>query len=126
MTTSKKINRREFLGSAAAASVAFTVVPRQVLGGPGFIAPSDKLTLGYIGCGTQGLREMTELIKNPALAIVAVCDPNKFTTNYVDWSLNDVRDNIREALGDRDPGWQGYRTGVCSEILWQNKDFRDI
>ena len=63
MTTSKKINRREFLGSAAAASVAFTVVPRHVLGGPGYVAPSDKLTLGYIGCGTQGLREMTELSK---------------------------------------------------------------
>ncbi len=104
MTTSKKINRREFLGSAAAASVAFTVVPRQVLGGPGFVAPSDKLTLGYIGCGTQGLREMTELIQNPALQIVAVCDPNKFTTDYVDWSLNGIRDDIREALGDKSWG----------------------
>ncbi len=101
MATSKKINRREFLGSAAAASLAFTIVPRQVLGGPGYIAPSDKLTLGYIGCGTQGLREMTALISNPALQIVAVCDPNKFTTDYVDWSLNDVRNSIRTALGDK-------------------------
>jgi hypothetical protein len=104
MTTSKKINRREFIGSAAAASMAFTVVPRQVLGGPGYITPSDKLTLGYIGCGTQGLREMTELIQNPAIQIVAVCDPNKFTTNYVDWSLNGIRDDIREALGDNSWG----------------------
>ena len=104
MTTSKKINRREFLGSAAAASVAFTVVPRHVLGGPGYVAPSDKLTLGYIGCGTQGLREMTALIKNPALQIVAVCDPNKFTTDYVDWSLNGIRDDIRDALGDNSWG----------------------
>jgi Oxidoreductase family, NAD-binding Rossmann fold/Oxidoreductase family, C-terminal alpha/beta domain len=104
MATSKKINRREFLGSAAAASVAFTVVPRQVLGGPGFVAPSDKITLGYIGCGTQGLREMTQLIANPSLQIVAVCDPNKFSTNYVDWSLNGIRDDIREALGDKSWG----------------------
>jgi hypothetical protein len=95
MATSKKINRREFLGSAAAASLAFTIVPRQVLGGPGYVAPSDKITLGYIGCGTQGLREMTGLISNPALQIVAVCDPNKFTTDYVDWSPNDVRNSIR-------------------------------
>ncbi len=101
MANSKKINRREFLGSAAAASLAITVVPRQVLGGPGYVAPSDKITLGYIGCGTQGLREMTELISNPALQIVAVCDPNKYTTDYVDWSLNDVRNGIREALGDK-------------------------
>ncbi|MCX6253928.1 MAG: gfo/Idh/MocA family oxidoreductase [Bacteroidia bacterium] len=104
MATSKKINRREFLGSAAAASLAFTIVPRQVLGGPGYMAPSDKITLGYIGCGTQGLREMTGLISNPALQIVAVCDPNNFTTDYVDWSQNDVRNSIRQALGDKSWG----------------------
>jgi hypothetical protein len=100
MTTPKKINRRKFLGSAATASLAFTVVPRHVLGGRGFIAPADKVTLGYIGCGTQGLREMTSLIANPEIQIVAVCDPNKFTTDYIDWSLNGIRNNIRNALGD--------------------------
>ena len=101
MPTSKKINRREFLGSAATASLAITIVPRQILGGPGYVAPSDKLTLAYIGCGTQGMREMTGLVANPALQIVAVADPNKFTTDYVDWSLNDVRDAIRAALQDK-------------------------
>jgi hypothetical protein len=90
MSTLKKINRRKFLGSAATASLAITIVPRQVLGGPGYVAPNDKLTLGYIGCGTQGLREMTGLVANPALQIVAVADPNKFTTDYVDWSLNGI------------------------------------
>lgn len=100
MASSKKINRRKFLGSAAAASMALTVVPRQVLGGPGFVPPSDKLTLGYIGCGTQGLREMVSLLANPELQIVAVCDPNKFSTNYVDWSLNGIRNGIRRALED--------------------------
>ena len=104
MAIRKKINRREFLGSAAAASLALTVVPRNVLGGPGFVPPSDKLTLGYIGCGTQGLREMTSLIQNPELQIVAVCDPNKFSTNYVDWSLNGIRNGIRRALGDNSWG----------------------
>jgi hypothetical protein len=106
MTASKKINRREFLGSAAAASLAFTVVPRHVLGGQSFVAPSDKITLGYIGCGTQGLREMVSLIADPQIQIVAVCDPNKFTTDYVDWSPNDVRNGIRNALGDKSWGEQ--------------------
>ena len=101
MAKAKKINRREFLGSAATASLALTVIPRRVLGGSGYVAPSDKITLGYIGCGTQGLREMATLITNPALQIVSVCDPNKFTTNYVDWSSNDVRNSIRNALGDK-------------------------
>jgi len=104
MSKSKKINRREFLGSAAAASLAFTIIPRKVMGGEGYVAPSDKLTLGYIGCGTQGLREMCSLITNPALQIVAVCDPNKFTTDYVDWSLNGIRNGIRTTLGDNSWG----------------------
>ena len=68
------------------------------------MAPSDKITVGYIGCGTQGLREMATLISNPALQIVAVCDPNKFTTDYVDWSMNSVRNAIRTALGDNSWG----------------------
>jgi hypothetical protein len=106
----KKVNRRDFLGSAATASLALTIVPRKVLGGPGFIPPSDKVTLGYIGCGTQGMREMTALIANPALQIVAVCDPNKFSTNYVDWSLNDIRDSVRRALGDK--SWGESITGI--------------
>jgi hypothetical protein len=100
MTKSKKINRREFLGSAAAASLAFTIIPRNVMGGSGHIAPSDKITLGYIGCGTQGLREMVSLIANPGLQIVAVCDPNKYSTDYVDWNITSVRNGIRGALGD--------------------------
>ena len=131
MQTSKKINRREFLGSAAAASLAITIVPRQVLGGSGYVAPSDKLTLGYIGCGTQGMREMTGLIANPNLQIVAVADPNKFTTDYVDWSLNDVRNSIRNALGDKTwgenikgiPGRKGYRTGIYKQVLCKIKGF---
>lgn len=99
-----KLNRREFLGSAAAASLAFTVVPRHVIGGTGYVPPSDKLTLAYIGCGTQGMREMATLLANTQIQIVAVCDPNKFTTDYVDWSQNDVRNTIRRTLGDESWG----------------------
>jgi len=106
----KRIRRREFLGSAAAASVAFTVVPRYVLGGEGYVAPSDKLTLGYIGCGTQGIREMAPLLAHPSVQIVAVCDPNKYSTNYIDWSMNSVRDTIRKAL--EEPTWGENIKGI--------------
>src|SRR5260221_11436801 len=99
MTEKKNFNRREFIGSAAASSVAFTILPRYVLGGPGYVAPSNKINLAYIGCGTQGLREMTDLITNPQLQIVSVCDPNKLSTNYIDWSPNGIRDGIRKVLG---------------------------
>ena len=81
MKTHKNINRREIIGTAGLASLAFTIVPRHVLGGPGFVAPSDKINLAYIGCGTQGLREMCELIPNPEIQIVSVCDPTFSATS---------------------------------------------
>jgi hypothetical protein len=105
----KPLNRRAFIGTAAAASVA-TIIPRHVLGGPGYIAPSDKINLAYIGCGTQGLREMCELIVNPELQIVSVCDPNKLSTNYIDWSPNGIRNGIRKVLDE--PSWGENFTGI--------------
>jgi hypothetical protein len=66
-----KMDRRTFLESAAA-SACFTILPRHVLGGPGVFASSDKIALGYIGTGTQGLREMPKLISIPDIRIVAV------------------------------------------------------
>ncbi|MDH5608667.1 MAG: Gfo/Idh/MocA family oxidoreductase [Cyclobacteriaceae bacterium] len=110
MKQNKNISRRKFIGTTAAASMAFSIVPRHVIGGPGHVAPSDQLSIAYIGCGTQGMREMTELIQNPQLRIVSVCDPNKFSTNYIDWSINGIRDNIRQAL--QDPSWGEGLDGI--------------
>ena len=110
MKTKTNLNRRDFLTNTAAASFAFTIVPRNVLGGPGHIPPSDKLNIAYIGCGTQGLREMCSLITNPEIQIVSVCDPNKLSTNYIDWSPNGIRNGIRKVLGD--DTWGEVFTGI--------------
>lgn len=74
MTPSKKINRRNFIRNAAILS-SVLIVPRRVLGGIGYVAPSDKITLGFIGCGKQsgGLRSrFANLIDTQ---VVAACDP---------------------------------------------------
>ncbi|MBT6007625.1 MAG: twin-arginine translocation signal domain-containing protein [Prolixibacteraceae bacterium] len=47
MDSNNKSTRRRFLKSALAAGVGMTIVPRHVLGGNGFIAPSDQLTKLY-------------------------------------------------------------------------------
>src|SRR6478735_3171859 len=109
MKPRKKYNRREFIGTVGLGSMA-TIVPRHVLGGKGFVAPSDKLNIAYIGCGTQGLREMCSLITNPEIQIVSVCDPNKLSTNYIDWSPNGIRNGIRKVLGD--DTWGEAFTGI--------------
>ncbi len=48
------LSRRAFIGKTAAATAAFTIVPRHVLGGPGFTAPSDMVNVAGIGLGNQG------------------------------------------------------------------------
>lgn len=64
------MKRREFLGSAAAVA-AFTIVPRHVLGGKGFTAPSEKLNIAGIGCGGMG---GVDLERVSSENIVALCD----------------------------------------------------
>ncbi|MBN1481606.1 gfo/Idh/MocA family oxidoreductase [candidate division KSB1 bacterium] len=104
------MNRRKFIGSTAATAATISIVPRHVLGGAGFIPPSDKITVANIGCGTQGLREMPGMLENPEIQVVAVCDPNKFTTDYLDWSPNGIRNLIRTTL--EDPEWGAQYQGI--------------
>jgi hypothetical protein len=96
------ISRRKFVSMTATAGIGITIVPRHVLG-KGFIAPSDKLTLAYIGLGTQGIRELLPLLAVPEIQVVAVCDPNKEARGYRDWGINYLKDEIRKTLGR--PAW---------------------
>jgi predicted dehydrogenase len=77
---SEQLNRREFLNRSAtalAATTAVAVVPRQVLGGAGFVAPSETVRVAIIGCGGQGRTNARELMKLDDVEIVAVADPNE-------------------------------------------------
>jgi len=109
MKPERKFTRREFVGTTSAAA-AFTIIPSHVLGGINHVAPSDKLNIAYIGCGTQGIREMADLIRNDDVQITSVCDPNKYSTNYVDWSLHGIRNDMRDVLGE--PGWGSGIEGI--------------
>jgi hypothetical protein len=100
--TKSKIDRRKFVKMTATGALAFSIVPRHVLGGPKFVAPSDKLTMAYIGCGTQGFRELLPLLGVPAVQVVAVCDPNQHAIGYRDWSPNGLKGEIRTAIGKAD------------------------
>jgi myo-inositol 2-dehydrogenase/D-chiro-inositol 1-dehydrogenase len=66
-------SRRKFLKNSVAALAAFTIVPRHVLGGPGFLAPSDQLTKAVIGVGTMGRGHFGYA----GTRLVAVCDVDR-------------------------------------------------
>ena len=70
--TNDRLNRRRFLGlSAALFGVA--IVPRRVLGGQGYKAPSETITRGVVGTGGQG---MGGHVTGPPFTL-AVCDVDK-------------------------------------------------
>jgi hypothetical protein len=104
------IDRRRFLQGLSAVS-ALTILPRHVLGGPGYTAPSDRLNLAQIGCGTQAIRQVNGgLLRWDDLQFTCVCDPNTDSTSYVDWLRNGNRDTIRRLL--EDPSWGEHDGGI--------------
>src|SRR2546425_2259715 len=88
----RRLSRRKFVGQGAATAMAFSIVPRHVLGGPGFVPPSDKVNIAFIGVGSQGLRVMLHFLKEPDVQGVAGLEPYK--------------------------GWAGLPTMECS-LIWK-------
>lgn len=103
LSATPEVSRRRFLAAAAAATC--TIVPRSVLGGPGQVAPSSKINIAFIGVGSQGLRVLLSFLRDSNVQAVAVCDPNKGSADYPQWSKNEFRDGVRRLLGSSS-GWE--------------------
>ncbi|MDD8026929.1 MAG: Gfo/Idh/MocA family oxidoreductase [Acidobacteriota bacterium] len=91
-----RLPRRDFLKKGLMAAAALTIVPRRVLGGPGFLAPSDELTKAVIGVGGMGLGHL----RYEGSRLLAVCDVDE--------------NHLKTALDAAGPGVAGY------------KDFREV
>lgn len=69
----KQTNRKEFLAQAAALA-GIMIVPRFVLGGPGYTAPSDMATLGFIGAGRQAITLQRNFADTGKVKMITACD----------------------------------------------------
>ncbi len=67
-------NRRDFIKTSAIAAAAFMIVPRHVLGGPGYLAPSDRLLVAGIGVGGKGQSDLDMFNKSGKADIAFLCD----------------------------------------------------
>ncbi len=67
-------SRRSFLKTSAVASAAFMIVPRHVLGGQGFLAPSDRLIVAGVGVGGKGQSDIAMFAKSGKADIGFLCD----------------------------------------------------
>lgn len=73
-----KVSRRKFVKSLAISTTTFTIIPRHVLGGTGFIAPSDKVNIGVVGVGGRGKQNVAELLKLEDVQVAAIADPAEY------------------------------------------------
>ena len=75
MTEQHTQSRRKFISTTASAVAALTIVPRHVLGGPRFVALSDKVNVAIIGAGGQGRTNARALFQEKDCQVIAVADP---------------------------------------------------
>jgi predicted dehydrogenase len=96
-------NRRHFIRTAAAAVAAPTIIPAHVLGKD---APSNKITVGFIGTGGHGTGwNLPNYLDQADAKILAVCDVDTGRMNH-------AKGIIDQNYGNKDCG--------------TTKDFRDL
>ena len=69
-----KKSRRDFIKNTAMAAAGFMIVPRHVLGGKGFLAPSDRLLVAGIGIGGKGETDINSIYRSGKAEIAFLCD----------------------------------------------------
>ncbi len=80
------ISRRGFLkkvaGFTGAVSIFPYIVPSSALGKAGKVAPSNRITMGCIGTGNQGINDLRSFLRDERVQITAVCDVNRQSVGY--------------------------------------------
>lgn len=125
-------SRRDFIKKSALALGAFAIVPRHVLGGPGFLAPSDTLTKAIIGVGGMGRGH----IEYEGTKVLAMCDVDKtHLKDAIALAGGNVRgySDFRELLSQPDidvvhiatpPHWHGIMSVMAAQAgkdVWCEK-----
>src|SRR5947209_7130819 len=97
-TSGSSLSRRKFLAQSAAVAAGLTIVPRRVLGGVGYVPPSDKVNIAFVGVGAQGLRVMLQFLNEADVQGAAVCDVNKGGSNYPQWEVHEFCNSVQKLL----------------------------
>src|SRR5690606_37835196 len=108
----RALTRRQFVSASATATAAM-LVPRHVLGGPGYVAPSDKLNIAIVGAGGMGKENAEKMLSEN---IVAVCD---IDFPYVD---RQIETKLKDSEGKPRP--QGEQLKQAFARAARYSDFR--
>ena len=89
-----EIGRRDFIKTAVGASV-FMIVPRHVLGGPAYVAPSDKVNVAAVGVNGKGKTDIREVAHENIYALCDIDDRKMAATLEEDWTAG-FRDKAKK------------------------------
>ena len=104
----KRLSRRQFLGAGAAGVALPLLIPPSVLGAN---APSNQITVGFIGVGDHGTGwNLVRYLKLPAARVRMVCDVDGYRMRKAKAMVDAAYDNedcgmtkdFREVLGRKD------------------------
>src|SRR5664279_1762036 len=112
-TTGKQLTRRSFLGTTATAAAAFTIIPRFVMGGKGYTAPSDLLNVAGIGVGSQGGGDIQQIC-SPDVPIVR--PQRNFNGTPMTQAQIDAQKARMAEMMKRDPPRQGVNTNSAVQM----------
>ena len=75
----RRTSRRTFLKNLGTLAAAPAIVPASALGADGAVAPSNRVTLGFIGLGFMGQRHhLSRFVDYPEAQVLAVCDVDRW------------------------------------------------
>ena len=113
------MNRRNFLKNSALSAAAFTIIPRNVLGGSNYVAPSDQINLGIIGCGAQGRWTLgPEFAKRANVVAAADCDSIRLQ------AMKEVIDKATAAA--KGQAFSGFKMYAKYRELLDRKDIHGV
>ena len=113
----KPYTRRNFIEDGTKVALGAMIVPRFVLGGPGYTPPSRKLDLAFVGIGGMGMENMSQFLDEN---VVAVCDVDYA---YVERSL---ADRLRYDAGAAGPDPRAARLKEAYTKARKYTDFRKM
>ena len=114
-STGHKTSRRSVLLATGAGAFAFHVVPRHVLGGPGFTAPSERVNVAGIGAGGMGGGDISTHAKNGA-NIIALCDVNDNAGAFADFPKAKLYKDFRELIDKESKNIDAVSVGTPDHI----------
>ncbi len=106
------ITRRRFLKASGIAITVPTIISSSALGLSGEVSPSNRITLGLIGCGLHGAGwNLDQMFRNDDSQVIAVCDVDESRMKKAQTKVNAHYSKKRER------SYQGCST---------HSDFRDL